>query len=160
MVDSNKIIHEYRLLNESERIEFLRRFDIALDVNLAEFLLKEVEDKSCDDILRIEAVKVLGLYKGNYDDAFIKNAIFELVRSDEDDYISQNAIDSLSLMNIGDKEIRFAQEVLKGSYFCHVKYSAFYLLKKHKDIPLAKKILHDLLDDKEFGMSAKRILDQ
>ncbi|MCV5579831.1 hypothetical protein OFO05_31005, partial [Escherichia coli] len=61
-----KIITTYKSLKRSEKFNFLVNFNLVLDLELASFFLDLIKDDSCDDDLRIEAVKIIGLYKGDY----------------------------------------------------------------------------------------------
>ncbi|WP_249420712.1 hypothetical protein [Escherichia fergusonii] len=79
-----KIITTYKSLKRSEKFNFLVNFNLVLDLELASFFLDLIKDGSCDDDLRIEAVKIIGLYKGDYDDRFIINNLIEIINTDEE----------------------------------------------------------------------------
>ena len=79
MNDGKSIINKYRSMSDSEKIEYLRRFNSSLDLMLANFLVDIVKDKSEDELLRIEAVKILGLYRGEYNDELIKKELLKLM---------------------------------------------------------------------------------
>ncbi|ELY3905314.1 hypothetical protein SMX89_004767 [Klebsiella aerogenes] len=85
MNDGKSIINKYRSMSDSEKIEYLRRFNSSLDLMLANFLVDIVKDKSEDELLRIEAVKILGLYRGEYNDELIKKELLKLIVDEDDD---------------------------------------------------------------------------
>ncbi|MBW1254521.1 hypothetical protein [Pantoea allii] len=159
MKKTQEIINEYSNLSRESQFEFLREFDQKLDLELAEFFLKVVENDDDDDI-RIEAVKVLGLYKGDYDDYFIRKSLISIIKSDEteDDSLIVNCINTLSLLDIGKDEIIFASKLIKGDSYILFKSAAFDLLKDNKDIPEAFDVIKSLVDDKEYGKAAKRVV--
>lgn len=68
-----------------------------------------VKDKSEDELLRIEAVKILGLYRGEYNDELIKKELLKLiVDEDDDEELKVYIINAFSLMNISESDIDFS----------------------------------------------------
>lgn len=84
----------FTAMSDREKRDFLRGFTQALDRNSAQAMLEIATDIANDDDIRIEAVKILGLYYGEYDDAFIKEALVQIIRNDaiEDDSLIVNSI--------------------------------------------------------------------
>lgn len=158
MNNSKNIIETYKSLKESEKFDFLVCFNSTLDLELASFFLALVKDDSCDDDLRIEAVKIIGLYKGDYDDRFIVNDLIEIINSDEDDSLIVSCINTLSLLNIGDNEIKFALSIIQKDSYILFKGAAFSLISHNKHIPSAIDALRELLNNTEYGRSAAREL--
>ena len=153
-----KIIATYKSLKRSEKFNFLVNFNLVLDLELASFFLDLIKDDSCDDDLRIEAVKIIGLYKGDYDDRFIINNLIEIINTDEEDSLIVHCINTLSLMNIGDKEIKFALNIIQKDSYILFKGAAFSLISHNKHIPSAIEALRELLNDIEYRNSAIREL--
>lgn len=92
----------FTAMSDREKRDFLRGFTQALDRNSAQAMLEIATDIANDDDIRIEAVKILGLYHGEYDDALIKEALVQIIRNDaiEDDRLIVNCINSLALLNV------------------------------------------------------------
>ncbi|EIV2086932.1 TPA: hypothetical protein MBD98_004045 [Klebsiella aerogenes] len=160
MNDAKSIINKYRSMSDSEKIEYLRGFNSSLDLMLANFLVDIVKDKSEDELLRIEAVKILGLYRGEYNDELIKKELLKLiVDEDDDEELKVYIINAFSLMNISESDIDFFLSVIRGEYYILVKEAAFSLLVYHKNSTPAHNALNELLNDETFGKSAKRELN-
>ncbi|EBX8168043.1 HEAT repeat domain-containing protein [Salmonella enterica subsp. enterica serovar Glostrup] len=155
---NNEVIKSYNLLNTNSKIDFIRNFSDTLNLELAEFFLSVIKDSSEDEILRIEVVKILGLYKGDYNDDFIKKELLCLLNSDEDDELKVYLINTLSLMTVNESDIKFFLSIINGSYYILVKEAAFSLIVDHKGLSSANNALQTLLQDKNFGRSAKREL--
>ncbi|MDV5354796.1 hypothetical protein QM201_07785 [Enterobacter asburiae] len=104
-------------LDASEKLGFLRSFNQALDLSSAIMLLDIATDIDSEDEIRIEAVKILGLYHGEYNDAFIKEALVQIIRNDavEDDSLIVNCINSLALLSVRENEIAFALSLINGA---------------------------------------------
>ncbi|HFH2543909.1 TPA: HEAT repeat domain-containing protein [Klebsiella aerogenes] len=158
MNDAKSIINKYRSMSDSEKIEYLRGFNSSLDLMLANFLVDIVKDKSEDELLRIEAVKILGLYRGEYNDELIKKELLKLI-VDEDEELKVYIINAFSLMNISESDIDFFLSIIRGEYYILVKEAAFSLLVYHKNSTPAHNALNELLNDETFGKSAKRELN-
>lgn len=160
MNDGKSIINKYRSMSDSEKIEYLRRFNSLLDLMLANFLVDIVKDKSEDELLRIEAVKILGLYRGEYNDELIKKELLKLiVDEDDDEELKVYIINAFSLMSISQSDMDFFLSVIRGEYYILVKEAAFSLLVYHKNSNPAHNALNELLNDEAFGKSAKRELN-
>ncbi|HCR0218822.1 TPA: hypothetical protein OMS38_004813 [Klebsiella aerogenes] len=160
MNDAKSIINKYRSMSDSEKIEYLRGFNSSLDLMLANFLVDIVKDKSEDELLRIEAVKILGLYRGEYNDELIKKELLKLiVDEDDDEELKVYIINAFSLMNISESDIDFFLSIIRGEYYILVKEAAFSLLVYHKNSTPAHNALNELLNDETFGKSAKRELN-
>ncbi|HED3230401.1 TPA: hypothetical protein R4085_004938 [Klebsiella aerogenes] len=160
MNDAKSIINKYRSMSDSEKIEYLRGFNSSLDLMLANFLVDIVKDKSEDELLRIEAVKILGLYRGEYNDELIKKELLKLiVDEDDDEELKVYIINAFSLMNISESDMDFFLSVIRGEYYILVKEAAFSLLVYHKNSTPAHNALNELLNDETFGKSAKRELN-
>ncbi|KJO53414.1 hypothetical protein SR89_19545 [Klebsiella aerogenes] len=160
MNDAKSIINKYRSMSDSEKIEYLRGFNSSLDLMLANFLVDIVKDKSEDELLRIETVKILGLYRGEYNDELIKKELLKLiVDEDDDEELKVYIINAFSLMNISESDIDFFLSVIRGEYYILVKEAAFSLLVYHKNSTPAHNALNELLNDETFGKSAKRELN-
>lgn len=153
------VINIFLTLDEDERIEYIRNFDNVLSLNLALFFLKVASEISNDEVLRIEVIKVIGLYKGEYDDREIKKALFEIIgREDDDDDVKINAINTMSLMSVSDSDVEFFSDLLKSDEYVLIKEAAFSYIVQHKNLPSANVILSKLVNDKVFGKSATREL--
>ncbi|MGR7257405.1 hypothetical protein [Klebsiella aerogenes] len=160
MNDGKSIINKYRSMSDSEKIEYLRRFNSSLDLMLANFLVDIVKDKSEDELLRIEAVKILGLYRGEYNDELIKKELLKLiVDEDDDEELKVYIINAFSLMSISQSDMDFFLSVIRGEYYILVKEAAFSLLVYHKNSTPTHNALNELLNDEAFGKSAKRELN-
>ncbi|MEB5698526.1 hypothetical protein MXM31_20485 [Klebsiella aerogenes] len=160
MNDAKSIINKYRSMSDSEKIEYLRGFNSSLDLMLANFLVDIVKDKSEDELLRIEAVKILGLYRGEYNDELIKKELLKLIVDEEDDgELKVYIINAFSLMSISESDIDFFLSVIRGEYYILVKEAAYSLLVYHKNYTPAHNALNELLNDETFGESAKRELN-
>lgn len=155
----DEIIDAYETLDDDERIEYFRNFNQELSLNLALFFLKIACDASNDEVLRIESLKVIGLYKGEYNDENIKKGLIELInREDDDDDVKINAINTMDLMSVSDDEINFFFNLLNGDEYILIKEAAFSFITHHKNLSSAKVALKNLINDKEFGKSAIREL--
>ncbi|EMQ2088729.1 hypothetical protein ABWR82_004643 [Salmonella enterica subsp. enterica] len=152
------LINNYSVLDSNSKIDFIRNFDGILDLELATFFLSIVKNGSEDELLRIEAVKILGMYKGDYNDDFIKKELLALIRTEEDDDLKVYLINTLSLMTVDESDIVFFLSVINGDYYILVKEAAFSLIVDHKGLFSANNALQTLSQDKNFGRSAKREL--
>ncbi|WP_270221114.1 hypothetical protein [Kosakonia cowanii] len=143
-----------------EKLDFLRSFTQSLDLNSAKAMLEIATNIDNDDDIRIEAVKILGLYHGNYDDAFIKEVLIQIIRNDavEDDSLIVSSINSLALLSGKEKEIAFALSLVQSDTYTLFKHAAFSLICQHKQQPAAIEALKELLKDNDFGRHAKREL--
>ncbi|WP_342322617.1 hypothetical protein AAEY27_20480 [Kosakonia sp. BYX6] len=161
MADNQKIIQEYNSLNEEGKFNFLRNFTQPLDRELAKFMLAIATDINGDDDARIEAVKILGLYRGDYDDEFIKKELIIIINNDdfEDDSLIVNCINTLALLSMTDEIIEFALNIIQSDSYILFKGAAFSLLSHNKQHPKAIEALKSLLNDKDYGKSAKRELE-
>lgn len=150
----------FTVMADHEKLDFLRGFTQALDLNSAKALLEIAMDIDNDDDIRIEAVKILGLYHGDYDDAFIKEALIQIIRNDavEDDSLIVSCINSLALLSVKEKEITFALSLVQSDTYTLFKHAAFSLICQHKQQPAAIEALKELLKDNDFGRHAKREL--
>lgn len=150
----------FTAMSDREKRDFLRGFTQALDRNSAQAMLEIATDIANDDDIRIEAVKILGLYHGEYDDAFIKEALVQIIRNDaiEDDSLIVNCINSLALLNVKEKEITFALNIIQGEAYTLFKHAAFALICQNKQQPAALEALKTLLGNNDFSRHAKREL--
>lgn len=131
-----------------------------MDLNSAKALLEIATDIDNDDDIRIEAVKILGLYHGDYDDAFIKEALIQIIRNGavEDDSLIVSSINSLALLSVKENEIAFALSLVQGDTCTLFKHAAFSLIYQNKQQPAAIEALKELRKDNDFGRHAKREL--
>lgn len=131
-----------------------------MDLNSAKALLEIATDIDNDDDIRIEAVKILGLYHGDYDDAFIKEALIQIIRNGavEDDSLIVSSINSLALLSVKENEIAFALSLVQGDTCTLFKHAAFSLICQNKQQPAAIEALKELRKDNDFGRHAKREL--
>ena len=138
----------------------LRGFNQILDRSSAKALLEIAMDIDNDDDIRIEAVKILGLYHGDYDDAFIKEALIQIIRNDavEDDSLIVSSINSLALLSVKEKEIAFALSLVQSNTYTLFKHAAFSLICQNKQQPTSIETLKELLKDNDFCRHAKREL--
>lgn len=145
---------------DHEKLDFLRSFTQSLDLNSAKAMLEIATNIDNDDDIRIEAVKILGLYHGDYDDAFIKEALIQIIRNDavEDDSLVVSSINSLALLSVKENEIAFALSLVQSDTYTLFKHAAFSLICQHKQHPAAIEALKELLKDNDFGRHAKREL--
>ena len=150
----------FTVMADYEKLDFLRSFTQSLDLNSAKAMLEIATNIDNDDDIRIEAVKILGLYHGNYDDAFIKEALIQIIRNDavEDDSLIVSSINSLALLSGKEKEIAFALSLVQSDTYTLFKHAAFSLICQHKQQPAAIEALKELLKDNDFGRHAKREL--
>lgn len=160
MEHNKEIIKKFNSLDYSEKINFLTNFEGDLDLDFTNFLTELSISRVHDDTLRIEAIKVIGLYKGQYNDREIVNKLFSLVFSkDEDDEIKVYALNTLSFLEVGDNEIDLSKKIIKSDEYILVKEAAFSLISKHKELPSARDALYSIRDDEIFGKSAQRELN-
>ncbi|WKW42126.1 hypothetical protein [Kosakonia cowanii] len=150
----------FAALDKSEKRDRLRGFNQTLDRSSAKALLDIATDTSGDDDIRIEAVKILGLYHGEYDDAFIKEALVQIISQDaiEDDSLIVSCINTLALLTVNEKEIAFALRIIQGDTYTLFKHAAFSLICQNKQQSAAVEALKILLKDNDFGRHAKREL--
>lgn len=150
----------FTVMADYEKLDFLRSFTQSLDLNSAKAMLEIATNIDNDDDIRIEAVKILGLYHGDYDDAFIKEALIQIIRNDavEDDSLIVSSINSLALLSVKEKEIAFALSLVQSDTYTLFKHAAFSLICQHKQQPAAIEALKELLKDNDFGRHAKREL--
>lgn len=150
----------FAALDESEKRDLLRGFNQTLDRSSAKALLDIATDTSGDDDIRIEAVKILGVYHGEYDDAFIEEALVQIISQDaiENDSLIVSCINTLALLTVNEKEIAFALSIIQGDTYTLFKYAAFSLICQNKQQSAAVEALKTLLEDNDFGRHAKREL--
>lgn len=150
----------FTVMADYEKLDFLRSFTQSLDLNSAKAMLEIATNIDNDDDIRIEAVKILGLYHGDYDDAFIKEALIQIIRNDavEDDSLIVSSINSLALLSVKEKEIAFALSLVQSDTYTVFKHAAFSLIFQHKQQPAAIEALKELQKDNDFGRHAKREL--
>lgn len=150
----------FTVMADHEKLDFLRGFTQSLDLNSAKAMLEIATNIDNDDDIRIEAVKILGLYHGDYDDAFIKEALIHIIRNDavEDDSLIVSSINSLALLSVKEKEIAFALSLVQSDTYTLFKHAAFSLICQHKQQTAAIEALKELLKDNDFGRHAKREL--
>ncbi|MDN4620583.1 HEAT repeat domain-containing protein [Paenibacillus sp. PsM32] len=160
MHTEDQFIKKYHSLNEQEKFDFLKGFDQILDQALAHFFLLIATDTNNDDDIRIEAVTILGLYKGDYDDTDIKEKLMTIINADdtEDDSLIVNCINTLSLLTVDEQEIDWAVTLIQSDNYILFKSAAFALLAQHKNLPKAIEALKSLVNDKNYGTSAQREL--
>lgn len=150
----------FTVMADYEKLDFLRSFTQSLDLNSAKAMLEIATNIDNDDDIRIEAVKILGLYHGNYDDAFIKEVLIQIIRNDavEDDSLIVSSINSLALLSGKEKEIAFALSLVQSDTYTLFKHAAFSLICQHKQQSAAIEALKELQKDNDFGRHAKREL--
>ena len=150
----------FTVMADHEKLDFLRSFTQSLDLNSAKAMLEIATNIDNDDDIRIEAVKILGLYHGNYDDAFIKEGLIQIIRNDavEDDSLIVSSINSLALLSVKEKEIAFALSLVQSDTYTLFKHAAFSLICQHKQQSAAIEALKELQKDNDFGRHAKREL--
>lgn len=150
----------FTVMADHEKLDFLRGFTQSLDLNSAKAMLEIATNIDNDDDIRIEAVKILGLYHGNYDDAFIKEGLIQIIRNDavEDDSLIVSSINSLALLSVKEKEIAFALSLVQSDTYTLFKHAAFSLICQHKQQSAAIEALKELQKDNDFGRHAKREL--
>ncbi|WP_090737916.1 HEAT repeat domain-containing protein [Paenibacillus sp. Mc5Re-14] len=123
------------------------------------FLLQLVQQSSADDLLRIEALKVIGLYADQSQQPMIMQGIRELLsKPDEDDDVRNAALQTLAWMPCSEAELHIALDLIRSDTYILVKGAAFALLRAHKAHPFAQHALKQLLQHEEFGASAQREL--
>ena len=150
----------FTVMADHEKLDFLRGFTQSLDLNSAKAMLEIATNIDNDDDIRIEAVKILGLYHGEYDDAFIKEALVQIINQDaiEDDGLIVSCINTLALLTVNEKEIAFALSIIQGDTYTLFKHAAFSLICQNKQQPAAVEALKILLEDDDFCRHAKREL--
>lgn len=150
----------FTVMADHEKLGFLRGFTQALDLNSAKALLEIATDIDNDDDIRIEAVKILGLYHGDYDDVFIKEALIQIIRNGavEDDSLIASSINSLALLSVKENEIAFALRLVQSDTCTLFKHAAFSLIFQNKQQAAAIEALKELLKDNDFVRHAKREL--
>lgn len=159
MGHDTEIINTYLALDDDECIEYVRNFNSTLSLNLALFFLEIAYEISNDEVLRIEALKTIGLYKGKYSDEEIKKRLFEVIgRDDDDDDVRINAINTVGLMSVTDNDVDFFFNLLKSNEYILIKEAAFSFIVHHKNLSSSNTILNKLVNDKVFGKSARREL--
>ncbi|MCV9949919.1 HEAT repeat domain-containing protein [Paenibacillus sp. BT-177] len=122
-------------------------------------LLQLVQQSSADDLLRIEALKVIGLYADQSQQPMIMRGIRELLsKPDEDDDVRNAALQTLVWMPCSEADLRIALDLIRSDTYILVKGAAFALLRAHKAHPFAQQALKQLLQHEEFGASAQREL--
>lgn len=161
MSKNNDFSTQYGLLSDDEKFNALLNFHTDLDTNLAKFFLSIFADTGEDSNVRSEAVNILGLYRGCYDDTSIKQQIMAVINAENDDELQVVAINALSNMIASDDDafIKNMYEIIVGDYYILVKESAFALIIKHKHLDISRWFLVKLFNDKEFGLSAKHELN-
>jgi len=124
---------------DHEKRDFLCGFTQVLNRHSAKAMLEIATDNNNDDDIRIEAVKILGLYRGEYDDAFIKEALIQIIRNDavENDSLIVSCINSLALLSVKENAIAFALSIIQGDAYTLFKHAAFVLLCQNKQQPVA-----------------------
>ncbi|QXO66635.1 hypothetical protein [Morganella morganii] len=156
-----KLIEKYENSDFDDKLNFLFSFNGELDEELSVFFLSIFIDESQDIELRCEAVKILGLYRGVYEDENIKEKIIEVIMTEgADDEVQVSAINALSMI-INDNDDLFIKkiyEIILGNYYSLVKEAAFSLIVEHKNLDVSQKLLSKLVNNNEFGFSAKREL--
>lgn len=158
--DDKEMINTYFQLNENERIEYLMNYNTTLTSELSLFLLNIASEESNDENLRIEALKILGLYKGNYDDSKIKDGLIRIInQKNDDDYVRINAIESMVLMSASDDDAHFFYNILLSDDYILVKETAFYYIVCNKKLICFENILKKLINDEYFGESAQQALE-
>ncbi|WCT57770.1 hypothetical protein PQ456_09740 [Paenibacillus kyungheensis] len=160
MHTEDQFIKKYHSLNEQEQLDFLKGFDQTLDQVLAHFFLLIATDTNTDDDIRIEAVSILGLYKGDYDDTDIKEKLMTIINADdtEDDSLIVSCINTLSLLTVDAQEIEWALTMIQSDNYSLFQSAAFALLAQHKNHPKVIEALKSLVNDKNYGTSAQREL--
>ncbi|MGQ4680290.1 HEAT repeat domain-containing protein [Paenibacillus polymyxa] len=122
-------------------------------------LLQLAQQSSEEDLLRIEALKVIGLYADQSQQPMIMRGIRELLsKPDEDDDVQNAALQTLAWMPCSEAELRLALDIICSDTYILVKGAAFALLRANKAHPFALHALKQLLQHEEFGASAKREL--
>ncbi|MBU9706344.1 HEAT repeat domain-containing protein [Paenibacillus sp. AK121] len=122
-------------------------------------LLQLVQQSSADDLLRIESLKVIGLYADQSQQPMIMRGIRELLsKPDEDDDVRNAALQTLVWMPCSEADLRIALDLIRSDTYILVKGAAFALLRAHKAHPFAQHALKQLLHHEEFGASAQREL--
>ncbi|MBN3194017.1 hypothetical protein [Pectobacterium versatile] len=162
MKNNKEIMEKFDSLCYDEKIEFLADFQGNLDLDIANFLMEVSLNRRNDDELRIEAIKVIGLYKGQYDDREIKGKLFSIVFSedeDEDDEVKVYVLNTLSFLDLDGKDIELAKKIINSNEYILVREAAFSLVSNNKNIPEARDVLFSLKDDEVFGKSAQRELN-
>ncbi|MGR4050675.1 hypothetical protein [Kosakonia cowanii] len=150
----------FAALDDSEKFDLLRGFNQTLDQSSAKALLEIATDNDNDDDIRIEAIQILGLYHRDYDDAFIKEVLIQIIRNDavEDDSLIVRSISSLALLSVKENEITLALSSIQGDAYTLFKHAAFSLICQNKQQPAAIEALKALLKDNDFCRHAKREL--
>lgn len=161
MQASQALVDHFHSLDDGARQCFLREFQQPLDQSLATFMLSVVTSDRDDDV-RIEAAKILGLYRGDYDDAFIRNALIQLINAgdSEDDSLIVNCIHSLALLDLGADEIDFALSIIEQERYVLFQSAAFSLLEQNRRLPAAWAALERLVDNRSYGRAARRALER
>lgn len=155
----NADVSRFKSLDDRSKIEFLAHFDGALKLEFANFLADLASDPEQDDLLRIEAMKVVGLYKGAYDGAEVQRKLLSIaLREDEDDEVRVYAFNSLAFVDVGDVEVNASRALVKSDEYILIKAAAFSLIAQHKHLPVAREALQAIQGDKEFGKAAVREL--
>ncbi|MEJ3718675.1 HEAT repeat domain-containing protein [Paenibacillus polymyxa] len=96
-------------------------------------LLQLVQQSSADDLLRIEALKVIGLYADQSQQPMIMRGIRELLsKPDEDDDVRNAALQTLAWMPCSEAELRIVLDLIRSDTYILVKGAAFALLCAHK----------------------------
>ncbi|MFK4301772.1 MULTISPECIES: HEAT repeat domain-containing protein [unclassified Paenibacillus] len=125
------------------------------------FLLQLAQQSSEDELIRMEALKVIGLYTdGNQQPTILRGICELLVTPDEDDDVQIAALQTLAWMPCSEAELGLALKLIHSDAYILVKEAAFALLCSHKHLPFAQHALKQLLQHEEFGVSAKRELSR
>ncbi|WP_295479493.1 hypothetical protein [uncultured Pseudomonas sp.] len=149
----------FKSLDDRSKIEFLAHFDGALKLEFANFLADLASDPDQDELLRIEAMKVIGLYKGAYDCSEIQKKILSIALCErEDDEVRVHALNSLAFLDVGAVEVNASRELVKSDEYILIKAAAFSLIAQHKHLLVAREALQAIQGDKEFGKAAVREL--
>lgn len=156
---SREDLDNFRALDDSRKTEFLAYVDEFLELDFATFLAWLACDPEQDDLLRIEAIKVIGLYKGNYDGHLIQEKILSLaLDQDEDDEIRVYAFNAVSHLEVSKAEIDASAQTVLSDEYVLIKAAAFSLIAQHKHLLVAQAALRAIQGDEEFGKAARREL--
>ena len=162
-MDNRLLIEQYNALKtDARRCNFLDQFtEGPLDLELAHFFLGIAQDAKQDDEVRIAALKIIGLYHGDYEHAPILDVLSRIaLDEDEDEYVRNYAFGALEFSPVTDKEINMALAFVQGDdEDDNLRAAAFDVIHRNKKHVAAITALKALLDNKDYAKVAQMALD-
>lgn len=145
-------------VSSQEQLQYLLSVKQPLnDAEFAQTLLLAV-NADAEDVVRLEALKILSVYSQPLQYVFLKNGLYHLILNDPNEYIRVAALNALSAHSLDEHELAKLLLALLEDSNRLVQAAYFATFAQHKGDMRVREALQRLAQNPSFAENVKRCL--